>query len=213
MAKLIDFFLPREKKFYELLHQAMQNTLTACRKLQELMNDFSSIDDKQRVLLADKIYEIEKKGDEVNHQISRELYDTLVTPIDREDIHELSNLIDDQLDLINKLAKKLSYYNIQEVTPLMKKQMEFISLQMQELALALEALEKNGQVRMHLNKVFALEDDADAVHRKAISDLFSNSHDALEVIKFKDLHDDLENLINANKRVGVAMENIVIKHA
>lgn len=213
MKRVIDFFLPRERKFYDLLIKASQNALTAARKLQELMREFSSLNEQQRALQAEKIHEVENKGDEINHQISHELFNTFITPIDREDIHELANLIDDQDDLIDSLSKKLVYYNITAVDEFMLKQMEIAVKQMETITAAIEQLETGRAIEAERAIVVDLEDEADAVHRKAISALFSDSRPPLEVIKLKDLYETLEILTDKNQRVAVTMESIVIKHA
>ncbi|MFH1056563.1 MAG: DUF47 family protein [Candidatus Micrarchaeota archaeon] len=213
VQRIINFFLPKERKFYELLLKASQNSLLAARKLHELMKDFSSLDEKQLVLLSDKIHEIENKGDEITHEISHELYKTFITPIDREDIHELAQLIDDQADLIDSLTKKITYYNVKNIDEFMLKQIDIAVRQMEFLTTAIEKMESNGSIEEQRNKVLDLEDEADVVHRKAISSLFSDSMPPLDVIKMKDLYETLEILTDKNQRVAITIESIVIKHA
>ena len=213
VKRIINFFLPKEKKFYELLLKASQNSLLAARKLQELMKDFSSLDEKQLALHSDKIHEIENRGDEITHEISHELYKTFITPIDREDIHELSQLIDDQADLIDSLSKKITYYNVKNIDSFMLNQMEIAVKQMECITEAIGKMESNGSIEEQRNEVLELEDEADVVHRKAISSLFSDSMPPLEVIKLKDLYETLEILTDKNQRVAITLESIVIKHA
>lgn len=213
MKRILDFFLPRERKFYDLLLACSQNSLSAAEKLREFMQGFSSYSEKELVLNSEQIHDLEKKGDEINRQITRELHSTFITPIDREDIHTLANLLDDQADLIDNVTKKLTYYQVKEIEPLMIKQMDLAIEQLHELHSAIEKLEHGHSIEHHHNRVIALEDEADIVHRKAISKLFSDSVPAVEVMKLKDIYETLEILTDKNQHVAIVLESIVIKHA
>ena len=213
MDKILDFFIPREKKFYHFISNSSRNALSSAVKLQELMDRFSSLSPDEFESRLNEISEIEKKGDALTQEISRALYNTFVTPIDREDIHELVSLIDDETDLILDLSKKLAYYKLSSIPDLMKRQMDLCRRQLEEICLEMEKLESKCSIDSHPSEILRLREEGDSVYGQAISKLFSEEKDPIEIIKLKDLHETFRRLADKNQSVSIVFENIVIKHA
>jgi uncharacterized protein len=201
-------FIPREEAFFALFVDDAQNVLTAARMLVEF---FTSYDQRER--LASQLIELERKGDGISHDIGNRLEHTFVTPFDREDIHQLISRLDDVLDFIEEVADTCILYKIEEPTPIAVSQAEIVVQQLEELVKALEKLKGFKNVAPHWIEVHRLENEGDRVGRRAIADLFTDSHDAVHIIKWKEVYSILEEAIDACEDVANVIERIVVKHA
>lgn len=200
--------IPREEKFYDDF-KAMADQLRAGARLLE---DMFSADPP----LADKAHEIkeaEHKCDFLTHEIIQRLNKTFVTPIDREDIHELARTLDDVMDAIDDAAALIPLYRIDKIRPGARELTRVISAQTDELRKAVEALENaHGRILDHGVEINRLENEADRLHQRAIGQLFDEERDAITVMKWKEILDLLEDATDACEDVANLLENIVVKH-
>lgn len=213
MKRVYEFFFPKDKVFFKSLYAAADNALEASRELQRFLKDYDRLSPEQRVERAKRIHLLEDKGDLMTHSLVQKLHSTFMTPFDREDIHELAVLLDDFVDLIDSLATKLSYYDLDSVSEAMKLQSRLALEQITEIDKALRKLEGMHPVSKEKQRVLALEDEADDVHRKAMSELFRSSKNGVRVLKFKELLDRLEALTDKGQRIAWVLDGIVVKHA
>jgi hypothetical protein len=201
-------FIPREEKFFELFVEDANNMLVGARLLEEM---FRSYDQRERI--ANQLRDLERKGDGISHDIGQKLEQTFVTPFDREDIHQLISRLDDVLDFIEEVADTCILYKIAEPSEPALAQAVIIVQQCEEIVRALEKLKGFKNVGPHWIEIHRLENDGDRVVRKAMADLFTNGHDAVEIIRWKDLYALLEDTIDACEDVANVIERIVVKHA
>ena len=201
-------FIPREEKFFELFVEDANNMLVGARLLEEM---FRSYDQRERI--ANQLRDLERKGDGISHDIGQKLEQTFVTPFDREDIHQLISRLDDVLDFIEEVADTCILYRIPEPSEPALAQAVIIVQQCEEIVRALEKLKGFKNVGPHWIEIHRLENDGDRVVRKAMADLFTNGHDAVEIIRWKDLYALLEDTIDACEDVANVIERIVVKHA
>jgi len=166
--------------------------------------------------LADKAHEIkeaEHKCDFLTHEIIQRLNKTFVTPIDREDIHELARTLDDVMDAIDDAAALIPLYRIDRIRSGARELTRVISAQTGELRQAIEALENShAKILDYAVEINRLENEADRIHQKAIGQLFDEERDAIEVMKWKEILDVLEDATDASEDVANLLENIVVKH-
>jgi hypothetical protein len=143
----------------------------------------------------------------------RRLNTVFVTPLDHEDIHELTSTLDDVLDHMEAAADLFVLHKIEEPLPQMKAQADVLVQATRTLREALEQLPKYKELPPYWIEVDRLENEGDRVYRQAVADLFEGSHRALDVLKWRDIIDELEAAIDRTEDVSDVLEGIALKHA
>jgi len=202
-------FFPKEDKFFVLLKRATKNVVEGSRALKSLMEDFTNPHE-----MVAKIKEIEHKGDLITHEIVRNLNQTFITPLDREDLHALASALDDILDEIDEVANRFTILQVQKPTPTAIKLADTILQGTLEVNSAIERL---GKGPLDLNecciKVNTLENEADRITDEAIFDLFQNEKDPITLIKWKEIYEKLEEGTDRCEDVANILERIALKSA
>ncbi len=199
--------IPREEKFYEDFKQMADQLRHGARLLEQMFAVDPPIADK-----AHEIKEVEHQCDFLTHEIIQRLNKTFVTPIDREDIHELARTLDDVMDAIDSAVALIPLYRIDKVRPGARELTTVIIKQTDELRAAVEALEGRKGVLDRAIEINRLENDADRIHKHAIGLLFDEEKDPIMVIKWKEILDVLEEATDACEDVANLLENVVVKH-
>jgi predicted phosphate transport protein (TIGR00153 family) len=171
-----------------------------------MLEQFDRLD--QRV---NSIQALEKKGDHISDQIGERLGDAFVTPFDREDIYALAARLDDVVDYIQAVAETVVIYGVDKPTPESRRLAQILAEQGDELAKAMTNLQSRKGVTEHLSRVHDLEHEADGLSRAAVGRLFKERGDPLEVIKWRDLYDALENGSDAAEDAAEAVERMLHK--
>jgi uncharacterized protein len=200
--------LPREESFYDLFERATANLSESARMLAKLVTDFHDPEASHA-----EIRQREHDGDEITHQIIRALNTTFVTPFDREDIHLLASNIDDILDAIEAVADMLVLHHIETVLPEMRQQAEVLSKSTDQVQQAMSELRRFAGLDKYWVEINRLENEGDRVYRRTVAHLFSGEYKAMDVLKWKDLVDQLETAIDGCEDVANTLESIVLKHA
>jgi predicted phosphate transport protein (TIGR00153 family) len=198
--------IPRDIKFYDLFEAAGTTLAAAGVALRELVINYDKLDERIRDIQA-----LEKEGDRIDREIGRRLEDAFVAPFDREDIHTLSGRLDDVLDYIQAVAESLAIYDIDKPTDDCRELARILADEAAELGAALHKLSKVKGTTEHLDKVHELEHRADAVSRAAIGRLVRDKHEALEVIKWREIYLEMENAIDAAEDAAEAIERMIHK--
>ena len=162
---------------------------------------------------ADEIKEVEHKCDFLTHGIIQRLNRTFVTPLDREDIHELARSLDDVMDAIDAAAAVIRLYKITRVRAGAKRLVEIVCDSLDGITEALHALERRDGVLEMAARIKQLEHEADRVHQDAIVELFDQERDPISVIKWKEIFDFLEAATDRCEDVANLLEGVVVKHA
>jgi predicted phosphate transport protein (TIGR00153 family) len=200
--------VPRETKFFDMFSEMSGNLEDGARVMLELFRNYQDVPAQ-----VQKIKDIEHKGDDMTHAVLIKLNQTFITPFDREDIHRLASSIDDVLDFINSAADRLVNYKITNPPPAALKLAEIILKQAQEITQGVRLLEKNQHVLEHCVEINRLENDADAVTRAAISNLFDEEKDPIQLIKIKELLEVLELATDKAEDAANVLETVVLKSA
>ena len=206
MAKFSLF--PREHRFYDDFIALAAELQVGSRLLETMLARNPPIWDK-----ADEIKEVEHKCDVLTHQIIQRLNLTFVTPIDREDIHELARSLDDVMDAIDASAAVVRLYRIDRILFGARELAHIISQSTDELRLAVEALERRKGVTVRAVELNRLENEADRVHHDALSRLFADERDPIAIIKWKEILDFLEAATDRCEDVANVLEGVVVKHS
>ena len=200
--------IPREEAFFELFKKAAHNMIEGSRLLKEMMEDFRS-----PVEQAKRIKDVEHIGDGITHDIARRLNQTFITPIDREDIHDLASALDDILDLTEAVADRLVLYKVTKPTEMAVKLADI--LHQASLAVG-RGVDRLGLAHPDIKEcsveINSLENEADRVSRDAISALFERQADPLIVIKWKEIYENLEDGADRCEDVANILERIALKH-
>ena len=164
-----------------------------------------------------KIEELEHKGDKLVSIIIKELNEAFITPIDREDIYSLIKKMDDVLDLINSTMHRFVMFDINESTKASKLLADMIVRCTIHIIELMEELNLVGNKSKHIKKkiisIHKIESEADCLFRKTVAELFKNETDVLEIIKWKEIYQTLENTIDKCEKIANTVEGVVIKNA
>jgi uncharacterized protein len=199
--------IPREEKFYDDFKMMADQLRHGARLLEQMLASDPPIADK-----AHEIKEVEHQCDFLTHEIIQRLNKTFVTPIDREDIHELAKTLDDVMDAIDSVAALIPLYRIDKIRPGARELTRVIVQQCDEIRAAVEALEQRKGVLERAIEINRLENEADRIHKNAISQLFDEETNAITVMKWKEILDVLEEATDACEDVANLLENVVVKH-
>ncbi len=198
--------LPKDVRFFDLFTADGENLHAAAHRLHELMSDFRNVDEQ-----VVEIQRLEKAGDVIDREINQRLEDAFITPFDREDIHELTVRLDDVVDGIQAVAETMVIYDIDQPTDAARELTRILAAQSVELLAALRKLDGLKDVASHLEMVHDLEHEADGLSRAAIGRLFREETRAIEVIKWRDLYQQLEDAIDAAEDAAEAIERMFHK--
>ena len=204
-------FLPRDEKFYDLFENAVKKVLEGAVQLEELIKDFNDV-----ALRAKGIKDTEHDGDVITHNTIEMLNRTFITPLDREDIHNLITALDDVLDYIEACAERVSLFKLTKTTDEARLLVGILVKAVKEIELAVFKLRRlNGADSIMKNcvEINRLENEGDYVVRTAVAKLFDCETNPLEVIKWKEVYETLENAIDRCEDVANVMEGIVLKNA
>jgi uncharacterized protein len=199
---------PRDREFFDLFEEAGGNLLRAAALLEEMLSRYP-----ERNELAREILICEQDGDRITHDILRRLNQTFVTPIDREDIHELSSALDDVVDYTEEVADYLGLYKIEAPMSQAQELARVLHQCGRQIAEAMPRLRGFKDITHYTVELNRLENDGDRIVREAIAALFDNGIDPMVVIRWKDIYERLESAIDAAERVANILEGIVIKNS
>jgi predicted phosphate transport protein (TIGR00153 family) len=200
--------VPTDDRFFELFVESAVNAAEGARRLRDLVGDFNDVPAKHT-----RVVEAERAGDDLTRAILQRLNSTFVTPFDREDIHALAEELDDVLDDLLAVSDLLNLVQVDAVLPELKEQAD-ICVQMAEQTVELMGRLKSMRgTEPYLDTIDKLESEGDSVYRRTLARLFSGEYDALEVLKWKDIIQAMEDAINTLEDVSNVVEAIVLKHA
>jgi predicted phosphate transport protein (TIGR00153 family) len=198
---------PQKRQFFDLFTQASANAREIARTLVELLEAWP--DDRGK--LAD-IRELEHEGDRLTHEVIDLLNRTFVTPFDRDDMYRLVTVIDDVCDHIDEAADNIDAYEVRRVPDKARLQGEVIYRAASRLHEAVELLEGFKDSARQLAALRELEEEGDRLSREAIAELFHSGADPLTIIRWKDIHEQLEEAVDACENAADVLEAILVKN-
>jgi uncharacterized protein Yka (UPF0111/DUF47 family) len=200
--------LPRDEKYFERFSELAKRTHDAA----VVLNRFF-IGELDVPTAADQIKRLEHECDQISHEILRGIDRTFITPIDREDIHQLAVRLDDVIDLIDGTVRRLAVFNITEPTAPSRKLSAIIVEVTREMVEAVAELKKQKGVIDHCIRMKQYENEGDVAYQEAVGSLFRQSIPPIEVIKWKDVYDQMEGCIDQSEAVAHVLESVVLKHS
>jgi len=200
--------IPKEEAFFELFRKAAHNMIEGSRLLKEMMEHFEN-----PVQQAKRIKDVEHVGDGITHDIALRLNQTFITPIDREDIHDLASALDDILDVIEAIADRFVIYKIGMPTDTALRLADILYQASVAVGFGVDRLGMpHSAVTECSVQVNSLENEADRLSRDAISALFEKEADPIAVIKWKEIYENFEAGTDRCEDVANILERIALKH-
>ena len=201
-------FLPRDEKYFDRFTDMAVRIHESAR----ILNGFFA-GEAPVARVADQIKRLEHECDEISHEILRGIDRTFITPIDREDIHQLAVRLDDVIDLIDGTVRRLVLFKISEPTAVSRPLSQTIVQITAEMVEAVSALRKQKGVVEHCIRMKQLENQGDVAYHEAVASLFAGQIEPIEVIKWKDIYENMEGCIDQAEAVAHVLESVVLKHS
>jgi predicted phosphate transport protein (TIGR00153 family) len=200
--------VPQRREFFDLYNQAAANAVAIARLLVRLLENFPN--DRDTILR--EIKDVEHEGDRLTHEVVDQLNRTFVTPFDRDDMYRLASAIDDVCDYVDEAAGNILGYGVVEIREKARLQAAVIERAATKLQDAVAKLEGFKDSKQELMDLRTLEDEGDQLNRAAIAELFASGEDALVIIRWKDIHAQLEEATDACENAADVLEAILVKN-
>ncbi len=201
--------VPRETQYFQLFSQMAEKIEEASVVLVEMVEDGG---EHEASTFTTRIKDIEHSCDELMHAVSTRLNKSFITPFDREDIYTLAVALDDVCDYIDAAARAARMYDIRDFSDRAKELARIIKALAVEMRAAVAMLGKPKDLNKHIVEIHRLENAADDEYFRGIAELFKDATDAMQVIKWKELYEILENATDRCESVANIIESIVLKH-
>jgi uncharacterized protein len=208
VASIANLLRGSEREFFDLFERAGTNIVHAAELLDEMLASYPETAD-----LARDIRAAEHEGDHITHDVINRLNQTFVTPIDREDILQLTSALDDIVDYIEEVADYLGLYKIEAPMAQAQRLAGVLRDATRQLAVAIPLIREFKNITDQMVEVHRLENEGDRLVREAIASLFESGIDPMVVIRWKDIFERLEDAIDSTERAAFILEGIVIKNA
>lgn len=203
--------IPAEGKFFDLFNQHVNLAVKCAIEMVALITDFNNLE--MRVCTIETI---EKQADKITYNTIDLLHKTFITPLDRDDIHQLITSMDDILDLLEDAAQTISLYDIKVITPEAKSLAELCLTCTEKVKAAvglLHNMDNSQQILLICQEIDRFESDADYIMRAAMSKLFRDEPDVRTLIKLRAIYEILETVTDRCQDVANIIEGIIVKNA
>jgi predicted phosphate transport protein (TIGR00153 family) len=203
-------FLPAETKFYEWFEKASDNLLEAAQQLQDLFDRYDDIDNR-----VARITELEHRGDFIVHEVMHLLMNTLIIPLDSEDIERLICSLDDAVDKIEATAVRMLIFRIEAPTDKARQLARLIRSGAQELQAAMPNLREKRNFRLvneHIKEINTVENNGDRVLREALVEIVNHKDDIFNLIRWKEIYEMLEETTDRLEDVADVLQRVIIKN-
>lgn len=203
--------MPRQSKFFNLFEESAQNMVKVSQALKEMIDNWDLIGGR-----VAEITEFEHAGDTITHEIIALVNRTFVTPFDREDIALLAHTMDDVTDFIHAAADAMLIYKIDQPSQRAKELASIILEASGEIERAVRELRRSSELKHILERcveINRLENMADRVFRAAMAELFGDTKDIAQVIKWREIYEHMESATDRCEDVANVLEGVALKHA
>jgi predicted phosphate transport protein (TIGR00153 family) len=200
--------IPREQTFFDLFEASAALVAEGARELKTLVENF-----EERVPRSRRVKGLELEADEITHRVMATLATTFVTPFDRGDIYRLASRLDDVLDSMEAVADLLVLHRIDEPLPDLRQQADVLARVTATMMEAVRGLRTLQGLDQHLIEINRLENEGDRIYRKTVARLYSGDFKAMDVLKWKDIVDEMELAVDTCEDIANAIESIALKHA
>jgi len=200
--------IPRDQEFFTLFNELASHLATAARLLNELFENPAILAERVKAIKG-----VEHKADQLTHEINSRIDRSFVTPIDREDIHALSTRLDDVIDLLDGTARRAESFHLGQMREPALRLSRLIVEAAEHLQRGVQGIKRPKEVNSSALEVKRIEEESDAIYHVAIGELFQGRPDPLDVIRWKEIYDRLEEAVDSCMGVVHALQSISLKNA
>ncbi len=200
--------IPRDEGFFDLFNELAKRLVTSAGLLRDLFATPERVDELTAAIKA-----VEHEADHLTHDVSIRLDSSFITPLDREDIHSLAQELDNVVDLIDGTARRTTMFHITESREPARKLCEILLLQVKQLERAVTQIKDPRAVQLATREVKILEAQGDTVYHDAMAALFAGRPDPLDVMKWKEIYDTIEETLDHCQTVAIVLESISLKNS
>lgn len=197
---------PREEDFFVLFRRQAALVREACDQLHSMMESFDRLEERARDLK-----DVEHRADLVTHEIFERLNRTFITPLEREDIHDLASGLDDVIDAVEAIGSRLLLFRVTASTPEAVRMTSILVQCGRQIEQAVDNLKNMQNLMGFTIEINRLENEADGISRQVVADLFSGRFEILDVMRWKELYGRLESAADQCEDVANTIESIVLK--
>ena len=204
-------FRPTDDSFYDFFSRAALNLVRGTELLSEL-----AISKADFALIAERLEDVEHDSDRITHDVYNKINSTFITPFDREDIYRLASTLDDVMDHIEAAGNLVYLYGLTKLPALPREMHDLVHVldqQARVTAAAMPRLRSMKDLKEYWVEINRLENDGDRAYRMLLVRLFSGEYDALQVLKMKEVADELEKACDAFEHVANTVEQIAVKES
>jgi uncharacterized protein len=199
---------PQKREFFQLFANASTNIVEITQLLVDLLDSYPN-DGRDTIA---QIKEHEHEGDRLTTEVVGLVNRTFVTPFDRDDIFRLATSLDDICDLVDDAAQNLELYDVRRIPERAREQGDVIHRAARELDAAVRHLDGFRDASEELHGLRELEDEGDRILRLAVAELFRSGQDPLSIIRWKDIHEQLEDAVDGFQTAADVLEAILVKN-
>jgi uncharacterized protein len=203
--------IPKEEKFYDLFEELINKIEEGGKLFLEMVEQY-----EYPLPKITKLKELEHEADVITHRTYEKMHKSFLTPLDREDIYALVNKMDSILDMIEASAARMNLYRVKKPTKVIIDQAKILNEAIRKVKFVVHAMRDMKNSKMILDacvEINTLENEGDIVLRTAMVDLFEHEKDAIELIKWKEIFERIEEALDVCEDVSNIVEGIVLKHA
>jgi hypothetical protein len=201
--------IPRDQEFFSLFNELATHLVASARLLNELFAQPAQMADRIRAIKA-----AEHKADQLTYEVNARIDRSFVTPIDREDIHELATRLDDVIDLLDGTARRAEMLHIgTQVREPAKRLSQLLVEATEHIQRGVTGIKRPKEVNASAIEVKRIEEEGDAIYHEAVGALFEGRPDPLDVIRWKEIYDHLEETIDACMGIVHSLQSISMKNA
>ncbi len=212
MPNILKFLLPNETKFFMMLNRQSDNILEGGKLFLDSVNGYTQLTHEEREEHQKKMKDTEEKGDKLSKQIIEQIDKDFITPFDREDIHELTVLLDDIIDSVDTTFRRMVVYNLNKTDNIILELNKIVFESIEEVNLAIRDLKRLKDIKAHCVKIDMLENQADRILSNGFKTIFQNIKDPILLFKTKEIYEYMESITDRCKDVSIILQSIVVKH-
>lgn len=202
---------PKEDKFYQYFEQSTEVVCAAARKLEEIMRQ-SSVSEEE----AEQIHELEHQGDAITAAIIDRLNSTFITPLDREDIYTLAQVLDDIIDFAQGTVERMMLYGTGTTSLGARELAHTLVLAAEQIRIAFGGLNnihaKKTVILLATEEIYRLESAGDKLYRQEVARLFKYEKDPIEIIKWKEILEHMETALDHCESIADLLKGVVLKY-
>ena len=211
MKGIMQWIVPKEKKFFDMLIEQSENAIEAAKELKIFVNNYHKFERKERKEKVSAIKNIELKGDEISKKIFQSLNENFRTSVDKDCMRKMAVLLDDITNLINATALKLVIFGVERIDNFIIKLVEIINRIVSEVSKSISISRKLKKFGINYAEIQSLEREADDIYHEALYELFQFHKHSIDIIRYKEIYELLEAIVDKCLHAANIIEDIAAK--